>query len=140
MLELTIVSESGQRVRKVELPPGTSLSIGRARENDIRIAVPTVSRRHAEIVGDEDEWTFRDLGSTHGSLVNGERVTEVPVTPGLEVRIGPALLRFDNLASRIGRELDEMLDEDESRAGTAQVEIIGRSGRKVAALDETTMH
>jgi len=139
MLELTIVSEAGQAVRKIELSPGTSLRIGRARECDIRVATPTVSRRHAEVAAGESGWTFRDMGSTHGSFVNGERVGEVPVTPGLRVRIGPIRLEFDNLASRIGRELDELLEEDESRAGPAQIEIIGRDGRRTAALDETMM-
>ena len=139
MLELTIVSEAGQAVRKIELSPGTSLRIGRARECDIRVATPTVSRRHAEVAAGDTGWTFRDLGSTHGSFVNGERINEVPVTPGLRVRIGPVRLEFDNLASRIGRELDQLLEEDESRAGPAQVEIIGRDGRRSHALDETMM-
>ncbi len=144
MLELTIVSETGQRVRRLELSPGTSLKIGRARECDIRVATPTVSRHHAEVaavgpVDDEDEpaWIFRDVGSTHGSYVNGARVCEVPVTPGLRVRIGPMELRFDNLASRIGRELDQMLEEEEARSGPVRIEIIGREGRRVAPLDET---
>jgi pSer/pThr/pTyr-binding forkhead associated (FHA) protein len=137
MLELTIVSETGQSVRKIELSPGTSLQIGRARECDIRVATPTVSRHHAEVAAGESGWTFRDLGSTHGSFVNGERVGEVPVSPGLRVRIGPIRLEFDNLASRIGRELDRLLEEDDSRAGPARIEIIGRDGRRTAALDET---
>jgi len=140
MLELTIISESGQALRKIELTRGTRLTIGRARECDVRVTVPTVSRHHAEIIDTGDGWMFRDTDSTHGSLVNGKKVREVPVTPGLEVRIGPALLRFDNLASRIGKELDELLDEDEVRGGLIGVEIIGRDGRHTANLDETTLH
>lgn len=140
MLELTIISESGQAVRKLELPPGTSLKIGRARECDIRVTAPTVSRLHAEVIDDGDGWTFRDTDSTHGSIVKGQKVREVAITPGLEVRIGPALLRFDNLASRIGRELDLLLEEDDARAGTVDIEIIGSHGRHTAHLDETTAH
>jgi pSer/pThr/pTyr-binding forkhead associated (FHA) protein len=140
MLEMTIISESGQAVRKLELPRGTSIRIGRARECDIRVAAPTVSRHHAEVIDDGDGWIFRDTDSTHGSLVNGQKVREIEITAGLEIRIGPALLRFDNLASRIGRELDELLDEDEARGGPISVEIIGRDGRHTATLDETLAH
>jgi pSer/pThr/pTyr-binding forkhead associated (FHA) protein len=140
MLELTIISESGQALRKLELARGTSIKIGRARECDIRVTAPTVSRHHAEVVDDGEEWTFRDTDSTHGSLVKGQKVREIAITPGLEVRIGPVLLRFDNLASRIGRELDLLLDEDDALAGPVSVEIIGRDGRHTTTLDETVAH
>lgn len=138
MLELTIISEGGQPMRKVELAHGTTLRIGRARDADIRLNSPTVSRQHAEIRTDDiGRWIFRDVGSTHGSHVNGEKIINTPITPGLEVRIGPVRLRFDNLASRIGRELNQLLEEDESRAGPVRIEIIDREGRHESALDET---
>lgn len=140
MLELTIISESGQPVRRLELMPGTSLKIGRARECDIRVTSPTVSRHHAEVVDNGNGWTFRDTNSTHGSVVRGQKVREVDVTPGLEVRIGPTLFRFDNLASRIGRELDQILEEEEARGGPVSVEIIGRDGRHTTTLDDTLLH
>lgn len=140
MLELTIISESGQAVRKLELARGTSIKIGRARECDIRVAAPTVSRHHAEVIDNGEGWTFRDTESTHGSTVKGEKVGEVNITPGLEIRIGPILLRFDNLASRIGRELDLLLDDDDAIGGPVSVEIIGREGRHTTTLDETMLH
>lgn len=67
--------------------------IGRTKECDIRIPMPSVSRRHAEVVVDEDEGSvlIRDLGSSNGTFVNTKRITEAELSPGDLVCIGPAV-------------------------------------------------
>ena len=46
--------------------------IGRSKTADIRIPLATVSNNHALLIRkDEEEWVFRDLGSTSGSSING---------------------------------------------------------------------
>jgi len=113
MFELTIFSKDGRELKRYELNGTKPIKIGRAIDCDIKIAVPEVSRRHAQIEQiEEDEWVIKDLGSTHGCLVRGERIREVTITPGLEVSIGPAVLRFENMAARIGAELDRLLGDD----------------------------
>ncbi|MFQ5398187.1 MAG: FHA domain-containing protein [Anaerolineae bacterium] len=52
-----------------------SASIGRSAANDIVLADPEISRRHAQIIRQEDEYAIQDLGSTNGSFVNNQRVT-----------------------------------------------------------------
>ena len=42
---------------------------------------------------DQARFYVRDLGSTHGVKVDGSRVEETSIRPGLEVTIGPAVLR-----------------------------------------------
>lgn len=134
MFELTILTKSGRELKRYELTGEKPIKIGRALDCDIKIGVPEVSRRHARVEQvDEDEWRFTDLESTHGSYVEGKRVNDVVVTSGLEVVIGPAVLRFENLAARIGAELAESLrgdsvDEDQPNFGSSMDE---------AALDET---
>jgi phosphoserine phosphatase RsbU/P len=50
-------------------------AIGRLPENDLVLSHPYVSRRHAELVV-EDGCTFVvDLGSRHGTFVNGKQIT-----------------------------------------------------------------
>jgi len=139
MLEVAITSPSGQALRKMELSGEERVLIGRAADCDIRLNSPVVSRHHAEIIAeDEGEWVLRDLGSTHGCFVDGQRVSTIEISAGMVVRIGPAKLRFENLASRIGKELDELLGEDDDEAGPIQVEIIGRDGHhKVSTHDDT---
>ena len=48
--------------------------VGRAREADVRIADLTVSRRHCRIHREGSHFVIEDLGSTHGVIVNGEKV------------------------------------------------------------------
>jgi pSer/pThr/pTyr-binding forkhead associated (FHA) protein len=50
--------------------------IGRLPEADLRLDSDRVSQRHAEIYADGDALCVRDLGSTNGTYVNGEAVTE----------------------------------------------------------------
>ncbi|HBS28400.1 MAG TPA: hypothetical protein DEB06_02870 [Phycisphaerales bacterium] len=131
MFELTIFSKDGRELKRYELNGTKPIKIGRAIDCDIKIAVPEVSRRHAQIEQiEDDEWVIKDLGSTHGCLVKGERIREVTITPGLEVSIGPALLRFENMAARIGAELDRLLSDeaDDSDARDALPELATAAG------------
>ena len=75
-------------------PPGsgTSFTIGRTQDCDLRIADLTVSRRHAQLSRSEDGWLLSDLGSHNGTRVNGWLVREpVPVRPGDLLQFGSAL-------------------------------------------------
>lgn len=53
-----------------------SLSIGRDGTNDIIIDHPLASRRHARLEYDANGFSVRDLDSTNGTFVNGERVED----------------------------------------------------------------
>jgi len=75
-------------------PPGsgTSFTIGRTQECDLRIADLSVSRRHAQLDRGEDGWLLSDLGSHNGTRVNGWLVREpVPVRPGDVLQFGSAV-------------------------------------------------
>ena len=51
------------------------ITIGRASENDISVADPTVSRLHAEMLIKEGQWVLVSRGR-YGTLVSGEQVDE----------------------------------------------------------------
>jgi hypothetical protein len=83
-------------------PPGsgTSFSIGRTQDCDLRIADLSVSRRHAQLDRSEDGWLLSDLGSHNGTRVNGWLVREpVPVKPGDVLQFGSALFVIRDDAS-----------------------------------------
>ena len=69
--------------------------IGRAREADVRIAVPEVSRRHARILIEGTRATIEDLESRNGTFVRGRRIHR-PTTlkDGDEIGVGPEVLVF----------------------------------------------
>ena len=56
--------------------PVESAKIGRAVDNDLVINDSMVSRHHAAIEYRAGSWYIRDLGSTHGTTVNGAPVNE----------------------------------------------------------------
>jgi hypothetical protein len=47
-----------------------------------------VSGRHAALVHDQNRWLLRDLGSSNGTFVDGNRVTELPLRNGTVVQLG----------------------------------------------------
>jgi hypothetical protein len=82
------------RPAPMTFPPGsgTSFSIGRTQDCDLRIADLSVSRRHAQLDRTEDGWLLSDLGSHNGTRVNGWLVREpVPVRPGDLLQFGSAM-------------------------------------------------
>ena len=78
-----------------EMPIGASLTIGRATDNDLVLRDERVSRHHGRIAGRRGTLLYSDLGSTNGSEVNGERVTEVVLGPGDLIRIGASTLEVE---------------------------------------------
>ncbi len=66
-------------------------SIGRAPSCDFTVADISVSRWHARLQKQDDNWLLSDLGSTNGTRLNGWRVTgAVPVRPGDQITFGNA--------------------------------------------------
>lgn len=71
------------------------LTIGRAPGNRVTLADGQASRNHAVIerVG-AGRYQLRDLGSSNGTKLNGERVTTSPLKAGDVILIGKTAIRF----------------------------------------------
>lgn len=67
--------------------------LGRGSDTDIRIEDPGASRNHCEIVLGQPV-LLRDLNSTNGTLVNGQRITQVELVDGTVIMIGSTQLVF----------------------------------------------
>ena len=83
--------------------PTGKTALGRKSDNDIVIADASASRIHAEMEYDakKDVVFLRDLGSTNGTFVNRERLTEPrQLAVDDQIRIGQYLIRV----SRRGQE------------------------------------
>jgi Protein of unknown function (DUF3662)/Inner membrane component of T3SS, cytoplasmic domain len=74
---------------------GHRLVLGRSREADLVVDDPNVSRRHAELRREGDDWTIVDLGSTNGIKVNGQRVEESRLAPGDGIVLGTYEMSFE---------------------------------------------
>ncbi|MCS6865834.1 MAG: FHA domain-containing protein [Gemmataceae bacterium] len=64
------------------------LLFGRHEECDIQLNSKKVSRRHCVVAHIGDYLVVRDLGSTNGVKINGQRVVEGKLHPGDELQIG----------------------------------------------------
>lgn len=65
-------------------------SIGRKPENALVIADPSVSREHAQIIREGSNFVFVDLGSKHGSKVNGNKADRCVLKPNDRIDVGLA--------------------------------------------------
>jgi len=64
------------------------MMLGRSLESEIRLEDPWVSRRHCRIDQVDAAVVVRDLGSTHGTFVNGCQVVEAVLEPGDKLSVG----------------------------------------------------
>ena len=71
-------------------------TVGRVEENTFQIADASVSSRHAEILLRGSEILVRDLNSTNGTFLNGEKISEALLKPGQTLRFGQVELKIDD--------------------------------------------
>jgi dipeptidyl aminopeptidase/acylaminoacyl peptidase len=86
--------ETGPFAGRVVGVPQASASVGRAPSNDIIIGDPATSGRHARIELRHGEYWISDLGSTNGTLVNGEPIIDKQLGHGDVISIGQNTIRF----------------------------------------------
>lgn len=87
MEELLVTYPDGSN-RKFSLSKG-ELLIGRDSDNDVVLASPAVSRRHARIYMWDSQVFIEDLGSSNGIFVQGKKINEAAlVKPGEPIHIG----------------------------------------------------
>ena len=63
-------------------------SVGRKVDKDLVIADPRVSRDHAQIMQEGQDFFLVDLGSKHGTFVNGERIQRQKLERGDRLEFG----------------------------------------------------
>jgi len=84
---IKLVFEDGRTVAL-----GEETSIGRSDDNEVILADPQVSRKHAQIKVDDDTAMLKDLGTANGTLVNGRKVDEVELRDKDTIQVGDTVL------------------------------------------------
>jgi dipeptidyl aminopeptidase/acylaminoacyl peptidase len=86
--------ESGPFAGRVVALPSEMVTVGRAPDNDVVVSDPATSGRHGRIEVRAGAFWISDLGSTNGTLVNGEPVIEKQLADGDLIAIGQNTMRF----------------------------------------------
>jgi len=71
------------------------ITIGRVEDNTFQIAEPSVSSHHCEVLLRGSDVLVRDLNSTNGTFINGEKITEGTLKVGQVLRLGQIEMRLD---------------------------------------------
>lgn len=75
-MAITIEFVGGPRDGQTERFSGNTVTVGRDSDSDVVFAADrTVSRQHARVVRDGDQYFVQDVGSSHGTFVDGVQVT-----------------------------------------------------------------
>ena len=71
-------------------------TIGRTEDNDICIPDGTLSSKHAELIKEGELYKVIDKGSTNGTRINGERITEANLRSSDILQVGGIEILFDS--------------------------------------------
>ena len=93
MSKLVLLSE-GFAGRTYELNVEKT-TVGRVEDNAFQIAEPSVSSHHAEIILRGSDIVIKDLNSTNGTYINGEKISEAVLKPGQVLKFGQVELRIE---------------------------------------------
>jgi len=91
---MRLVATSGNQTLSFPLREGSTI-IGRHSSCHICIPAKSISRRHCQCFVDGAAVTIRDIGSAHGTYVNGQRVERAELRDGDVVSLGGFQLRYE---------------------------------------------
>jgi len=140
VIKLSIRPADGDRF---DFPVEDDVIIGRSTLADVTISDRFLSRRHARLFHDGDDWRIEDLGSRNGTLVNGVKIAG-PTVVGSHDVIGisasiievcggdaPRSESVDGSTRTIFRAADAILGE--SKSAISRTDIAGREDLQRAA-------
>src|SRR5512138_686099 len=86
-------------------------TIGRVEDNVFQIPEPSVSSHHCEVLLRGNDIVVKDLNSTNGTYINGQKVSEGPLKPGQILRLGQIEMRLETEATAASqpKKLDQTL-------------------------------
>ena len=107
----------------------TPFTVGRKVDKDLVIADPRVSRDHAQILQQGQDFFIEDLGSKHGTFVNGERIQRQKLERGDRLEFGArdsAYILFNpaHPTSNTAREFLSQISGHGMKAETSELETL----------------
>ena len=120
-----IISQNGEVVENRFLND-SSFTIGSLADNDLCLASEGVSRSHARITSVGNDDILEDLGSTNGTLVNGQPITRHILQNDDVVEIADVQIRYRNHKAVDGPSFDRtMIIQASALVGDAPAQPVG---------------
>jgi Nif-specific regulatory protein len=118
-----LVGIAGPMAETVVALEQPEVSIGRGASNQVSIADPVLSRQHCVISCDKDQFLIRDLGSRHGTVVNGVPISKQLLQHGDQISLGGSVFAFliDNEEPTTLRHSEAEFEEDSGVHGRTTV-------------------
>jgi hypothetical protein len=91
-MEVTLVMYKADGARRDFPLCKARVLIGRDNACELRVPLPSVSRKHCELKVASGSVKLRDLGSSNGTFINGNKVkAETPLSPGDRIQVGAVI-------------------------------------------------
>jgi pSer/pThr/pTyr-binding forkhead associated (FHA) protein len=102
------------------------MKLGRRESCDICLRFPNISSVHCELSYKDGYWVIRDLNSTNGIKVNGQRLRFRPLRPGDRLTIGKRdyMIQYDLVGSGV-KALEAVLAESDDIYNQSLMEKAG---------------
>lgn len=106
----------------------SAVKIGRDKSNDIEINEPRISRNHAIITDlGNGAYEIKDLGSTNGTFVNGERITQKMITSVDKVEVATCMVNWYPAFKESNLTLQASIIEEEPFSKICKTITVGSS-------------
>jgi EAL domain-containing protein (putative c-di-GMP-specific phosphodiesterase class I) len=130
----------GKEPERIEIDR-TPFTLGRNESCDYQILSSRVSREHAEIAREGETYRVRDLKSTNGTFVNGERIDEHRLADGDLVVIADVHFSFrTNREDSIRKTVTQVMDYGQSGRGEPEDDTTADLIHAVRTAHETLLH
>lgn len=116
--------------KSLTIPPGKVITMGRNRDIELPLPDLKLSRRHCQIEAGMAGYILRDMGSTNGTYLNGQRVSgEVSLRNFDRVLIGDTEIEF---------QCPEEMEDLQTRVGQPDPQKLAAAGPVSNALEPIT--
>jgi len=89
-MDISLILLKKDGTKKVFPVRNKATTLGRRPDCDLCIPLQVVSRRHCQLSQEDNALKVRDLSSSNGTFLNGQKVDdEVPANPGDNLQVGP---------------------------------------------------
>lgn len=128
---LVVIDPNGHRTR-VPIDP-LPFRIGRQPESHLIVRDSRVSRAHARILVENDEYILEDLGSRHGTFVNGKRIARQALHNSDKIEFG-AQDSYQLIFALDGAELKRLMEQVSAADKQMPAQGVGANLAKLRAI------